>query len=1472
MLRRTSDPNAAGRGRSRARRASAAAFLTLLAFGSAAATAQAQTEDVVWTAAGGVSVSGSDLTKTAPTAWANAGAASLQSLVSDGFVEFSATETAMLGLSYGNTDLDDSDIDFAILLDSGVVWVYESGASRGTFGAYASGDRFRVEVGSGVVRYRRNGVVFYASTVEARFPLLADAALYSTGSTLTDVTMGRTSFMRDVGVSVLDRTLTKTAHTFWDAGAVSAQKAFSGDFALEFTANETDKLRAAGLSVGDSDQSFSDIDFGLVLRSDATVEIREAGVSRGSFGTYAAGDRFRVEAVGGTVTYHRNGSLLYTSGVAPSYPLLADTALYDASSTLADVVVSELVWTADSGVTIAGTSLMKNGSAGWNAGALSSASLASGDGFVEFTAVETNTRRMCGLGHDDTGYDDADIDFAIRLTETGAVEVYESGTLVGTHGTYAAGDRFRVEVRLGAVRYLKNGALLQTSATSPTYPLSVDASLDTPGASLSEVRLGNLAWKNEAGAALRGYGLVDTAATGWGNSGAATTTELVSGDGFVEFTATSRSTWVMLGLSKGDTDRSYTDIDFAIAAGQGWVYVFEGGTYRGSVAIYSIGNRLRVGVEGGVVKYRWNGTLVYTSSVAPQYPLLVDTALYDSGAAIADVYFAALPGQPSVATPTFSPAGGTYTSPPSVSISTATPSAEIRYTTDGTEPSLSSALYTAPLSVPTTTTLKAKAWRPGFTPSQTASATYTLVVTPPTFSPPAGAYTGPTTVQLSTPTPNATIRYTTAPRDPDSSDPAGTAVLHDRSATLRAVAERSGWISSQVSSAGYVITLGQAAAPAMDPPAGTYPGTQTVSLTSATADAVIRFTTDGAEPTAGSPVYMGPISVSVSTTLKAQAFKADHAPSAVTTAVYTIDGTRVALPTIAPGSGTYAAGFLVTVSTTTADATIRYTTDGRDPTTQDLQIVSGGSLVVDRSMRLKAKAWKDGLTPSEVRTADYAVVGGVAAGSRHTVVLKSDGTVWAFGFNGYGQLGDATTEERRTPVQVVGPTAPDPALTEVVAIAAGFWHTLALKRDRTVWAWGLNNIGQLGNGTVGGTWTRPGQVLASDATALGNVVAIAAGTNHSLALKADGSIWAWGSNFNGELGDGGTTPQPRAIQVPNLSGVTAIAAGMSHNLALKTDGAPTGTAWSWGLNTDGQLGDGTNETRRVPFAVRSDVISVVAGSSHSLVVLADGVVLGAGANSDGQLGDGTTDPRSNLVPVFPIAGIRTLAAGTHHTLGARDDGTVWGAGANPHGELGDQTTTPRTQPVRALWVSDALSVAVSRDYFDFREHSVALGADGRVWTWGSNYYGELGHGTGAGDTRLTPRRIPGFSASDRSWPEGDPDGDGLTTEREIQLGSDPLDPDTNDDGVPDGAAASSGLNLTDSDIDGDGVANATEVSNGTDPLRADTDGDGVPDGTDCFPLDPARSECPPANPGDTSPPVITLTEPTNAVLVSSSPP
>ena len=259
----------------------------------------------------------------------------------------------------------------------------------------------------------------------------------------------------------------------------------------------------------------------------------------------------------------------------------------------------------------------------------------------------------------------------------------------------------------------------------------------------------------------------------------------------------------------------------------------------------------------------------------------------------------------------------------------------------------------------------------------------------------------------------------------------------------------------------------------------------------------------------------------------------------------------------------------------------------------------------------------------------------VAGGYEHSLALKSDGTVWAWGYNSLGQLGDGTTTERWTPVPVSG-------LTGVTAIACGWDHSLAVKSDGTVWAWGSNWGGQLGDGTTTDRWS---PVQVSD---LAGVIAVAAGNAHSLATRSDGSLWAWGSNDAGQLGDGTNgTLHWTPFRIVGLTGVTGIAAGHRYSLALRDDG----TVWAWGDNRFGLLGNGTTVDRNRADRIvgLSNVTAIAGGYDHALALQSDGSVWAWGNNGYGQIGDGTTANRWIPVQVVSVAGAVAIAGGNEHS-------------------------------------------------------------------------------------------------------------------------------------------------------------------------------------------------------------------------------
>jgi alpha-tubulin suppressor-like RCC1 family protein len=238
----------------------------------------------------------------------------------------------------------------------------------------------------------------------------------------------------------------------------------------------------------------------------------------------------------------------------------------------------------------------------------------------------------------------------------------------------------------------------------------------------------------------------------------------------------------------------------------------------------------------------------------------------------------------------------------------------------------------------------------------------------------------------------------------------------------------------------------------------------------------------------------------------------------------------------------------------------------------------------------------------------------VAAGYKFTVALKSDGTLWAWGINNTGQLGNGTTINSSIPVPIAGLS------TAAIAVSAGYDHVLSLQSNNTVWAWGNNSKGQLGNVTIIDSPV-PVQV-----TGLTSVIAVAAGNDFSLALISDLTIRAWGSNGKGQLGNGLTTDSSTAaIGGSGLVSIAAIAAGDEHAVALKSDG----TVWTWGSNSNGQLGNGTTTATVAPVQVTglSGGVAIAAGRNDSAVMKSDNTFWAWGNNSNGQLGDGTTTDR-----------------------------------------------------------------------------------------------------------------------------------------------------------------------------------------------------------------------------------------------------
>jgi alpha-tubulin suppressor-like RCC1 family protein len=271
-----------------------------------------------------------------------------------------------------------------------------------------------------------------------------------------------------------------------------------------------------------------------------------------------------------------------------------------------------------------------------------------------------------------------------------------------------------------------------------------------------------------------------------------------------------------------------------------------------------------------------------------------------------------------------------------------------------------------------------------------------------------------------------------------------------------------------------------------------------------------------------------------------------------------------------------------------------------------------------------------------------------------------------------------------------------------------------------VWAWGSNFYGQLGNGTT------TDSEIPVEISNLSDVRAIATGGVFSLALRRDGTVWAWGANYYGQLGNNSTANSSVPVQVANLSGITAIAAGGGHGLALKNNG----TVWTWGWNLFGQLGNGNTSNSLTPTRVLglTGVTAVAGGNSHSLALTSNGTVWAWGAGFVGQLGDGDTASSVTPVRVSKLTDVTRIAAGEFHTLALKSDGTIWSWGLNTSGQLGNPaTSTFDSEPLQVLDGNNAPLNGVTA-VAGGGSLSLALRGNGEVAAWGDNSHGELGQG------------------------------------------------------------------------------------------------------------------------------------------------
>ena len=326
----------------------------------------------------------------------------------------------------------------------------------------------------------------------------------------------------------------------------------------------------------------------------------------------------------------------------------------------------------------------------------------------------------------------------------------------------------------------------------------------------------------------------------------------------------------------------------------------------------------------------------------------------------------------------------------------------------------------------------------------------------------------------------------------------------------------------------------------------------------------------------------------------------------------------------------------------------------------------------------------------------------LAAGGAHSLAVSDDGTVWAWGYNGSGQLGDAVVRQSSTPLMLG-------KLSEVIDVAAGFSNSAALQEDGTVWIWGGEQK----------PYKQP--VPIEKVKGLKAIKSIAIGQTFGTALRDDGTVWVWTRHKGTAL----------ARQVPELSEIAGIATGGGSTLAYDYDC----TLRAWGKNNFGQLGNGDNIDQAKPVRVGSKCLTAVAINNNAAVLGVNGIIWTWGYNRNGQLADGSKVNRPQPEMVNGIDHVLAISV-DHHTLALRADGTVWAWGANAYGQLGDGSRIDKMVPVQVVGISKVTNIAAGNMF------SLAEKADGTVWAWGRNNFGQLGDGTT--ENRNTPVQVVDF--------------------------------------------------------------------------------------------------------------------------------
>lgn len=324
----------------------------------------------------------------------------------------------------------------------------------------------------------------------------------------------------------------------------------------------------------------------------------------------------------------------------------------------------------------------------------------------------------------------------------------------------------------------------------------------------------------------------------------------------------------------------------------------------------------------------------------------------------------------------------------------------------------------------------------------------------------------------------------------------------------------------------------------------------------------------------------------------------------------------------------------------------------------------------------------------------------VDAGANHTLAIRNDGTLWSWGSNNFYKLGYETPSGTNPNPNIVGNS------NNWQSVSAGEWHSAGVKSDGTLWAWGNNYYGQIGQGNGGTLYAivfSPTQVGSDN-----NWKLVSVGINYTLAIKTDGTLWGTGTNAGGELGIGNPLAAVYMTQIGTSTNWKSVSANEGYSIGLKTDG----TLWQWG-----------NSVTNIPTQFGSDLDWDKIATSGTFAIKTNGTLWAWGYNQSGQLGDGTTINRPNPIQIGTDFDWDKISCYLQHTIAIKTNNTLWSWGANNYGQIGDGTLINKLTPTQIGLESNWINIS-NGEFF-----SVAIKSDGTLYSWGRNYDGRLGNGT-----------------------------------------------------------------------------------------------------------------------------------------------